>query len=189
MGFGRFKRHWSVPQIQCELLDTHQIDISMDTISKYLGKYQLMVAARHQDMDRLKEEYQECSDVILSIDALQPEKGHETVYVVRELRKQRIWFAEPLLSSSTSEIQKLIQRAKEWAHFLQKPVKAWISDKQEAFVTAIAIEFPYTAHRYCSNHFMRDLAKGVLEKDSHSKVQMRRKVRGLREIEKETLSE
>jgi hypothetical protein len=38
-------------------------------------------------------------------------------------------------------------------------------------------------HRYCDNHFLRDLAQPVLEADSHAKVQMRKKVRGLRTIE------
>jgi hypothetical protein len=42
-------------------------------------------------------------------------------------------------------------------------------------------------HRYCDNHFLRDLAKPVLEADSHAKVQMRRKVRGLRKIEQTVL--
>jgi hypothetical protein len=44
-------------------------------------------------------------------------------------------------------------------------------------------------HRYCSNHFLRDLAKPVLELDSHAKVQMRGKIRGLRGIEREVLKE
>ncbi len=112
MGFRRCKRHWSVPQIQAELLDSYQISLSEDTITEYLRKYQLMVAARHQDVARLREDYHDCQDVMLTIDGIQPEKGHETLYVVRELRKQRIWFAESLLSSTYPEIRKLIQRAK-----------------------------------------------------------------------------
>jgi hypothetical protein len=44
-------------------------------------------------------------------------------------------------------------------------------------------------HRYCSNHFLRDVAKPVLELDSHAKVQMRGKIRGLRGIEREVLKE
>jgi hypothetical protein len=36
---------------------------------------------------------------------------------------------------------------------------------------------------------LRDLAKPTLEKDSHAKVRMRKKVRGLRTIEKEVLAE
>jgi hypothetical protein len=62
-----------------------------------------------------------------------------------------------------------------------------MSDKQEAFVTAIAAEFPDVPHRYCDNHFLRDLAQPVLEADSHAKVQMRKKVRGLRAIEQAVL--
>jgi hypothetical protein len=56
-------------------------------------------------------------------------------------------------------------------------------------VTGIAAEFPGAPHRYCSNHFVRDLAKPVLEADSHAKVQMRKKVRDLRAIEREVLAE
>ena len=54
-------------------------------------------------------------------------------------------------------------------------------------MTGIAAEFPAVPHRYCDNHFLRDLAKPVLEADSHAKVQMRRKVRGLRGIERSVL--
>jgi hypothetical protein len=42
-------------------------------------------------------------------------------------------------------------------------------------------------HRYCDNHFLRDLARPVLEADSHAKVRMRKKVRGLRTIEQAVL--
>jgi hypothetical protein len=189
MGFRRFKRHWSIPQIQAELFDSYHIQLSKQTMSTYLKKYQLMVAARHQDVSLLREAYQGSPDVILSIDGVQPEKGHETLYVVRELRQQRVWFAEPLLSSSKSEIRKIIQRAKRMVQELEKPVRGWISDKQEAFVTSIAAEFPQSPHRYCNNHFLRDLAQEMLEQDSHAKVQMRKRIRGLRQLEKETLAD
>jgi hypothetical protein len=62
-----------------------------------------------------------------------------------------------------------------------------MSDQQDAFVTGIAAEFPDVPHRYCDNHFLRDLAKPVLEADSHAKVRMRKKVRGLRTIEQAVL--
>jgi hypothetical protein len=70
---------------------------------------------------------------------------------------------------------------------LGKPVALWLSDRQDAFVTGIAAEFPGVPHRYCQNHFLRDVAKPVLEADSHTKVRMRKKVRGLRKIEQAVL--
>jgi hypothetical protein len=189
MGFRRFTRHWSVPQLQAELRDCYQIRLSDDAIAGYLQRYRYMVAARHQDAELLQEAYKDIDSLVLTIDGLQPEKGHETLYVVRELRGQRVWFAEALLSSSTVEVQQLLAKAKDWARQLGKPVELWMSDKQDAFVKGIAAEFPEVPHRYCANHFVRDVAKPVLEADSHAKVQMRKKVRGLRDIEKEVLED
>ena len=93
-----------------------------------------------------------------------------------------------MLSATADEVRRLIAKAREWAESLGKPVALWLSDKQDAFVTGIAAEFPEVPHRYCDNHFLRDLAKPVLEADSHAKVQMRRKVRGLRTIEQAVLA-
>jgi len=120
---------------------------------------------------------------VLSIDGLQPEKGHETLYVVRELTARRVWFAEPLLSSTDAAIEALLVRARDLAALLGKPVRAWVTDKQGAFVTGLAKVFPAVPHRLCKIHFLRALAKEVHADDQHVKVAMRRKVRGLRAIE------
>jgi hypothetical protein len=176
-----------VPQLRAELLDRYGIPLSEDAIEDYLQRYQCMLAARQRDPVLLKKEYQKTRHLMLSIDGLQPEKGHETLYVVRELGQQRVWFAEALLSSATNEIRSLIVQARDWAQHLERPVRLWMSDKQDAFVTTIAQEFPGKPHRYCGNHFLRDLAKPMLELDSHAKVQMRRKIRGLRAIERAVL--
>ena len=187
LGHRRFARHWSVPQLRSELMDTYEIALSEDAIEDYLQRYQCMLAARQQDPVQLKKEYQNTRSLMLSIDGLQPEKGHETLYVVRELGQQRVWFAEALLSSATDEIRPLIVKARAWAKRLKRPVRLWMSDKQDAFVKTIAQEFPGKPHRYCGNHFLRDLAKPMLDLDSHAKVQMRSKIRGLRAIEREVL--
>jgi hypothetical protein len=189
LGFRRFTRHWSIPQLQAELKDSYNIRLSDDAIAGSLKRYRCMVAARHQDQALLAEHYKDIDKLVLTIDGLQPEKGHETLYVVRELRGKRVWFAEALLSSSADEVRRLITKAKDWAKQLGKPVELWMSDKQDAFVKGIALEFPDTPHRYCQNHFLRDLAKPMLEQDSHQKVQMRKKVRGLRDIEKQVLED
>jgi hypothetical protein len=123
--------------------------------------------------------------VILSIDGLQPAKGHETQSVVRALPRQRGWGAEALLSSTTADGQRLLAQARSWAEGWGKPVRLWMSDTQAAVVRGIATAFPGGPHRYCANHFVRDVAKPVLAADSHAKVQMRRKVRGVRTIERE----
>jgi hypothetical protein len=189
IGHRRFSRHWSIPQICQELIDSYAIKLTQPCIGLYVQRYQTMLAARQQDFEAMRRQYEGVDDIILTIDGLQPEKGHETLYVVRELTQKRVWFAEALLAATTAEVQRLITQAKQWAERLGKRVILWISDKQDAFVKGIAAEFPEVPHRYCDNHFLRDVAKPVLEADSHAKVQMRKKVRGLRGIEQTVLKE
>jgi hypothetical protein len=189
IGHRRFSRHWAIPQIRDELIDAHRIKLSDDAINNYVRRYQTMLAARQEDPEALRQQYATVDELILTIDGLQPEKGHETLYVVRELTQKRVWFAEALLSATADEVRRLIASAKEWAEALGKPVVLWLSDRQDAFVTGIAAEFPGVPHRYCENHFLRDVAKPVLEADSHTKVQMRKKVRGLRKIEQSVLKQ
>jgi hypothetical protein len=187
MGHRRFARHWSVAQIQTELRDTYRIPLSFDGILAYLGRYQTMLAARQQDPRQMADAYADIRFLVLSIDGIQPEKGHETLYTVREWNGKRIWFAESLLSSNQDEVRRLFVRSRQWVERLGKKVRLWVSDKQDAFVKGIALEFAGIPHRYCDNHFLRDLAKPTLAVDSQAKVQMRRKVRGLRAIEQDIL--
>ncbi len=188
IGHRRCSRHMAIPTIRAELLDDFGIKLSDDAIDQYIRRYQVMLAARQQDPESLRRHYESVPELILCIDGLQPEKGHETLYVVRELIGKRVWFAEPLLSATADEVRRLIKTARQWAEALGKPVALWMSDKQDAFVSGIAGEFPDVPHRYCDNHFLRDLAQPVLEADSHAKVRMRKKVRGLRTIEQAVLA-
>src|SRR3974377_187356 len=189
IGQRRCSRHMSIPHIQSELLDDYAIKLSADAIAKYIQRYQVMLAARQQTPVVLRRQYESVNEIVLSIDGLQPEKGHESLYVVRELTQKRVWFAEALISATADEVRRLIAQAKAWARSLNQTVGLWISDKQDAFVTGIAGGFLDLPHRHCDNHFLRDLAKPMLEADSHAKVQMRRKVRGLRKIEQALLKQ
>jgi hypothetical protein len=132
IGHRRCSRHMSIPCIQSELLDDYAIKLSDDAIAQYIQRYQVMLAAPQQDPQALRRHYESVQEIILSIDGLQPEKGHETLYVVRELTQKRVWFAEPLISATAQEVRRLIAQAKQWAVSLGKPVALWISDKQDA---------------------------------------------------------
>jgi hypothetical protein len=172
-----------------EFKETHQIRVSDDAIARDIGLYQTMLAARQQDPERLAEAYTDREALVLTIDGLQPDKGHETFSVVRELTGKRVWCAAPWLSSAEQEVHRVIVLARQWAERLAQPVRAWMSDKQDAFVKAIATEFPGIPPRDCHNHFVRDVAKPVLDMDRQAQVTMRSKVRGLRALERRVLAE
>ena len=114
IGHRRFARHWSIPQIRGELLDSYAIAQSENSVANYVHRYQTMLAARQQYLDTLRDHYCGLEQIILSLDGLQPEKGHETLNVVRELLCKRVWFAEALISASAGEVQRLIALAKQY---------------------------------------------------------------------------
>lgn len=47
--------------------------------------------------------------IVLSIDGVQPEKGNETLYVIREVLSGTIVAAKNVKSSSTTELKEFIQ--------------------------------------------------------------------------------
>src|SRR5260370_26844937 len=147
IGHRRCSRHMAISLIQSELLDDYGIKLSEDAIDQYIRRYQVMLAARQQDTESLRRQYQSVPEIILCIDGLQPEKGHETLYVVREVTRKRVWFAEALLSSSAAEVQRLLARAREWVERLGLPVRCWLSRNQGAFVAGIAPWVPGVPHR------------------------------------------
>jgi hypothetical protein len=112
LGHRRFARHWSVGQIRAELADTYQMRLSADAIERSIQRYQQILAARQHDPHRLATASADVDALVLAIDGLQPEKGHDTLYVVRELERKRVWFAETLLSSATAEVQQLLTQAR-----------------------------------------------------------------------------
>src|SRR4030095_13715396 len=103
LGHRSFARHWAVPQLRAELQDTYHIRLSDDAIASYLGRYQTMLATRQEAPERLADDYQDIASLVLTIDGLQPEKGHETLYVVRELRRKRGWFSGAPPSGARAE--------------------------------------------------------------------------------------
>ena len=120
IGHRRCAHHMSIPLIQSELLDDYAIKLSDDAIAKYIRRYQVMLAARQQDPQALRRQYESVDEIVLSIDGLQPEKGHETLYVVRELTQKRVWFAKPLISATADEVQRLNRPGQGVGHILEQ---------------------------------------------------------------------
>src|SRR6266446_9331013 len=67
IGHRRCSRHWSISQIQAELKDAYRIVLSADALTSYVQRYQVMLAARQQDSEALRRQYQGVGEIILSI--------------------------------------------------------------------------------------------------------------------------
>ena len=119
IGHRRCVRHVDSPH-PAQLLDDYAIKLSDDAIAKYIRRYQVMLAARQQDPQALRRQYESVDEIVLSIDGLQPEKGHETLYVVRELTQKCVWFAKPLISATADEVQRFNRPGQGVGHILEQ---------------------------------------------------------------------
>ena len=84
----------------------------------------LVTTVAYQDQ-ALVEQLRTLDGIVLAIDGVQPEKSHETLYMLREVRSGRVLVAKTLLSSATAEIERLIEEVLS----LGIPIVGVISDK------------------------------------------------------------
>jgi len=187
LGPRRVARHGSVPQLRAACKDPHQSRWSDEAIAHSMGRDPTMLAARQQDPAPRVEASRDLASWVLTSDGWPPAKGHETLEVVRERMRQRVWLAAAWLSRATPEGRRVIVVARQWAERLDQPGRGWRSEQQEACVTAMASECPGTPHRDGSHHFLRAVAPPVLEMARRAQVTMRRKVRGGRALDRRVL--
>jgi hypothetical protein len=107
--------------------------------------------------------------LILSLDGIQPDKGNETVYLVRDLLTGRLLVAENVRSSRTEVIRQLLAPVVA----LELPIVAVVSDAQESLVQAIAALWPEVPHQVCQFHYLREASRPMYEMDRSVRTQMR----------------
>src|SRR6185503_17414082 len=64
------------------------------------------------------------------------------------------------------------------------PVVGVISDGQHSIRNAVAEVFPGVPHQLCQFHYLREAARPIYEADRPAKVQLKKKVRGVRKVER-----
>jgi hypothetical protein len=119
--------------------------------------------------------------IVLAIDGGQPDKSHETRDMLREVRSGRVLVAKTRLSSATVEIERWIEEVLS----LGIPIVGVISDKQESICLALQHKLPAGSHQICQYHYLQDMAQPVGEADRHVKKELKTKVRGVRDLERQ----
>jgi hypothetical protein len=119
--------------------------------------------------------------VILAIDGLQPDVGHEVLWVLRDVLSGEVLLARSLLSSTQDDLAGLIEEVKQ---ALEVPIVWVVSDGQTSIRNAVKKALDGVPHQLCHFHYLREAATPVYEADRHAKVQLKKQVRGIRPIER-----
>ena len=128
-----------------------------------------------------RERLQAQGRLILAIDGLQPEVGHEVLWVVREVLSGEVLLARSLLSSTEGDLVPLLQEA---TAGLEVPVVGVVSDGEHSVRNAVAKALPGIAHQLCHFHYLRQAAGPMWEADRHAKKELKKRVRGIRPLER-----
>lgn len=180
VGTLRYRDHRSVPEIH-EALRHRDVAVCERTVTNLLDRYDELVATGLTDVHRLRQVLARQGRVILALDGLQPDVGHEVLWVLRDCLSGEILLARSLLSASAADLQALITSVVE---ALDVPVTAVVSDGQQSIRRAVAAALPGVPHQLCQFHYLRDAALPIYDADRHAKKELKKRVRGVRPIER-----
>ncbi|CAA9545214.1 MAG: Transposase [uncultured Thermomicrobiales bacterium] len=180
VGALRFAEHRSVPEIHQHLL-ARGVPIAERSVTHQVQRYEELVALRLADQSRLRERLARQGHVILALDGLQPDVGHEVLWVLRDCLSGEVLLARSLLSGTQGDLAALLREVKE---ALPVPIRGVISDGQQPIRTAVALVLPEVPHQLCQFHYLREAAKPIFEADRHAKVRLKQEVRGVRPLER-----
>src|SRR3954452_2199096 len=176
----RHAEHRSVPEIHAELV-RRGVPICERSVANLLDRYDELLALSRSDAARLRRITAQAGRVILAIDGLQPDVGHEVLWVLRDVLSGEVLLARSLLSSCQGDLAQLIGEVKK---ALPVPIAGVVSDGQTSIRNAVKLALDGVPHQLCHFHYLREAATPVYEADRHAKVQLKKKVRGIRPIER-----
>jgi hypothetical protein len=180
VGTLRHAQHRRVPEIHAELI-RRGVLLCLRTVTNLLDRYDELLALSLSDAGRLRRITATAGRVILAIDGLQPDVGHEVLWVIRDALSGEVLLARSLLSSTQDDLARLITEVK---NALEVPIVGAVSDGQDSIRKAIAKALPGVPHQLCHFHYLREAAKPIYEADRHAKKELKKRVRGVRPIER-----
>jgi hypothetical protein len=184
VGFLRYRRHQSLAEIHHSLRE-RGLPIGERTVLNLLARYEELVTIHMTDRERMQSLTQKQGHLILAVDGLRPDVGHEVLWVVRDCVSGEILLARPLLSEREADLVTLL---KEVQDAFAVPIQGVISDGQHSIRNAVATALPVIPHQLCHFHYLREAAKPIYEADRHAKKELKKHVRGIRPIEREVES-
>jgi hypothetical protein len=180
VGALRHAAHRSVPEIPAERA-RRGVPLCVRSVGDLLDRYDELPALSGADVGRLRRATAAAGRVPLAIDGLQPDVGHEVLWVLRDVLSGEVLLARSLLSSRRDDLAELIGEVK---RALEVPIDGVVSDGPPSIRNAVAKALGGVPHRLCQFHDLREAARPVYEADRHIAVQLKKQSRGVRPIER-----
>jgi hypothetical protein len=177
----RHAEHRSVPEIHRDLM-RRGVAVAERTVSNLLDRYDELRALATADPKRLGPLLRDQGRVVLAIDGLQPDVGHEVLWVLRDCLSGEVLLARSLLSATIADLSALLREVRD---ALPVPITGVVSDGQDTIRQAVVRTFPGVPHQQCHFHYLREAAKPIYEAGRHAKKELKKRVRGIRTLERQ----
>lgn len=184
VGALRYVQHQSVPEMH-RTLQARGVDIAERSVTYLLERYDELLALSLTDPERLREITAREGRVILALDGLQPDVGHEVLWILRDCLSGEVLLAKSLLSATTEDLSALLRSVSE---VLPVPIAGVVSDGQQSVRRAVAKALPGVPHQLCHFHYLREASLPIYEADRHAKKELKKRVRGIRVLERQVES-
>jgi hypothetical protein len=181
----RHAEHRSIPETHGELM-RRGVAIAERTVSHLLDRYDELRALATVDRQRLHALLSKQRRVVLALDGLRPDVGHEVLWILRDYLSGEVLLAKSLLSATIEDLKGLLTEVRQ---ALPVPITGAISDGQDTIRKAIALALPSVPHQLCHFHYLREAVKPIYEADRHAKKELKKRVRGVRPIERQAEKE
>jgi hypothetical protein len=134
-------------------------------VTDLLYRYEELLALHLADPKRLKTRLNNQQQVILALDGLQPDVGHEVLWVLRDCSSGEVLVARSLLGATEKDLVPLLEEVASLCRELEIPIKGVITDGQRLVRNAVASALPGIPHQFCHFHYLREAAKPIVAAD------------------------
>jgi hypothetical protein len=176
----RYAQHRSWPEIHQHLLH-RGVTVAPRTVTPLLERYDALRTLARTDTARLQRITQAQGRVMLALDGLQPDVGHEVLWVLRDCLSGEVLLARSVLSATQAALAALLRTVRQT---LQVPISGIISEGPLSIRGAVAEVFSDVPHQLCHFHYLHEAAKPMYEADRHAKKELKKRVRGVRPLER-----
>ena len=176
----RLSQHHTLDEVHQMLsmrLHPFTLSISRREVMYLFEAYCSLLRAAHQPSEdphwkAWLAQVQENGGLLISLDGIQPEKGNETIYLVRDVLTGRVLCAENVNSSETEVMKQLLAPVVA----LKLPILGVISDAQLSERLAVAQLWPEVPHQTCQFHYLREASGPMYDFDRSTRVAMRKTI-------------
>lgn len=172
IGFRHFWQHQTMYEIHDWLTQNLHLRMCEREVANLLVDFLTLLAAAQPR--RIRQKLRSLKWVVVSVDGMQPEKGNDCLYIVRELQCGVTLLAVHVEESTQNALQESIFEPLQ--HLVKELGLTWrgiISDAQESLRLAVAQSLKDVPHQACQSHCLRDAGKLTFEADRAMKTDLK----------------